>query len=185
MNNLVFIVNRILSLVTVAGDILILLFIIFFLLKKLSLIKLLSRYSFHFALIVSLIATLGSLFYSEIAKFEPCRLCWYQRIIMYPQVILISLAIIKKDRHLADYLMALSAVGVLISSYHYYLQRGGQSIFPCSVVGYSASCSTRFIMEFGYITIPMMALTAFILIIILMVISKIKPSPRIIKSSRV
>src|SRR3990167_10490598 len=138
MNNLVFIVNRILSLVTVAGDILILLFIIFFLLKKLSLIKLLSRYSFHFALIVSLIATLGSLFYSEIAKFEPCRLCWYQRIIMYPQVILIALSLLRRDRNLSDYLIALSLIGVIISSYHYYLQQGGQSLFPCSVVGFSA-----------------------------------------------
>ncbi|OGG03613.1 hypothetical protein A2W14_03180 [Candidatus Gottesmanbacteria bacterium RBG_16_37_8] len=137
-----------------------------------------AHYSFHFALIISLIATLGSLFYSEIAKYEPCRLCWYQRILMYPQVILLTLAIIKKERHLSDYLMALSLPGFIIASYHYYLQRGGQSIFPCSVVGFSQSCSTRFVMELGFITIPFMAATAFLLIIILMLISKFSRSPK-------
>ena len=182
MNQSVFVVNRFLSLLTVLGDIFIIFFLLlffFFLIrgklksvKKISFLKFLSRFSFHFALIVALLATLGSLFYSEIAKFTPCTLCWYQRILMYPKVILISLAMIKKDRHIADYLSTMSLTGASISLYHYYLQRGGKSLFPCSVVGYSASCTENFVMEFNYITIPVMAATAFGLIIVLMIISK-------------
>src|SRR3972149_8131761 len=132
--------------------------------------KILLKYSFHLALIVSLTATLGSLFYSEIAGFEPCKLCWFQRILMYPMPLLLSLAIWKKDKSINDYLITLSGIGIVIAFYHYYLQRGGQSILPCSTIGYSVSCSNSFVMELGYITIPLMAATAFLLIIVLMLV---------------
>jgi len=182
MNQSVFLVNRILAILTVFGQVIGISFLVIFLFyflnkKKLKFVKnsifrKIVKYSYHLALIVSLTATLGSLFYSEIAGFEPCKLCWFQRILMYPQVILISLAMIKKDRHIADYLSTMSLTGASISLYHYYLQRGGKSLFPCSVVGYSASCTENFVMEFNYITIPVMAATAFGLIIVLMIISK-------------
>lgn len=113
---------------------------------------------------VALTATLGSLFYSEVAGFEPCKLCWYQRVLMYPQVILLGIAIIRNDPAVNKYIYALCGIGTVIAGYHYFLQRTKIEILPCSAVGYSASCSNVFTMQFGYITIPLMALTAFIAI---------------------
>lgn len=134
--------------------------------------KVVTKNALRLALIVALTATGGSLFYSDIAGFEPCKLCWIQRIFMYPLVVLFTLGMLKKDRDIADYGLALSIIGAPIALYHYYLQRGGNPFVPCSTVGYSVSCAKTFVMSYGYITIPMMALTAFILIIILLGMSK-------------
>jgi disulfide bond formation protein DsbB len=116
----------------------------------------------------------GSLFYSEVAKYTPCLLCWWQRIFMYPQTLLIAMGIMKNDKNAADYSIGLSAVGAIISTYHYYIQLGGKSFFSCAQVGFSSECSERFSLEFGYVSIPMMALSAFVAIMILMIISKKK-----------
>lgn len=133
-----------------------------------------------FAWIISIIAMSGSLFYSEVAGYEPCKLCWFQRICMYPFVLLFGISLLKKDNKIVDYALGLSGVGAVIAVYHYYLQLGGSSFFPCSAVGYSVSCSQRFVLEFGYITIPMMALTGFLMIIVLMIIKKIQETKKII-----
>lgn len=125
------------------------------------------------AFIVSVFAMLGSLFYSEIAGYEPCKLCWFQRIFMYPQTILLGIALWRKDFQIALCGLVLSAIGAIIAGYHYVMQIGVVPSLPCSVVGYSVSCSQRFVLQFGYITIPMMALTAFLLIIIFLVFHKL------------
>lgn len=91
---------------------------------------------------------------------------------MYPQVLLIGLGIVKKDKDVADYAMGFSLVGAAIAAYHYYVQLGGNKLIPCPTVGYSVDCAKRFSLEFGYITIPMMALSAFVAIFLLMVLSK-------------
>ena len=93
---------------------------------------------------------------------------------MYPQVILLGMAWLKKDYGIILYSLALSVIGALIAGYHYLLQIGLVPSVNCSAVGYSISCSQRFVMQFGYITIPMMSLTAFLLIIIFMAILKKK-----------
>ena len=113
---------------------------------------------------VSLAAISGSLFYSEVAKYAPCVLCWYQRIFMYPQPILFLLAIIKKEKSILPYAFALSIIGGAIAFFHYYGQIAKESILPCSALGYSASCAEKFVLQYGYITIPMMAFSAFLLI---------------------
>ena len=128
--------------------------------------------SFLFAFIVALTATAGSLFYSEIAGFTPCTLCWYQRILMYPQVFLFGVALWKNEYKTADYHIVLSILGALIAGYHYLLQIGVLPELPCSAVGFSVSCAERFTMNLGYITIPLMSLTAFLLIILLMAVKK-------------
>ncbi|OGG04415.1 hypothetical protein A2Z33_05410 [Candidatus Gottesmanbacteria bacterium RBG_16_52_11] len=128
------------------------------------------------ALTVVLTATSGSLFYSEVLKYNPCLLCWYQRIFMYPQTVLLGLGILKNDRHVADYSLAFSLIGGIIAAFHYWGQVSASSILPCPVVGFSASCSQRFSLEYGYITIPMMSLTAFTLIGALMVIYRLRKS---------
>ena len=120
------------------------------------------------AFTAALLATLGSLTYSEILGYEPCKLCWIQRILMYPQVLILGLAVWgrhKRSRALLDASLILSAVGTLVALYRYLLQLGVAPALPCAAVGYSVSCSQRFVMEFGYITIPLMALSAFLFIL--------------------
>lgn len=119
------------------------------------------------AYVVALIATLGSLTYSDVAGYTPCKLCWYQRILMYPQVFLYLTAMMIKDKVIAYYGIVLSVIGALLAGYHYLLQVGILETTSCSTVGFSISCSENFGTTFGYITIPMMALSAFGLIIVI------------------
>lgn len=123
-----------------------------------------------FAFIISLTGTFGSLFLSEIAGFTPCKLCWFQRIFMYPLPFIIGVSIFKKKREVESYVKPLSLAGLLIAAYHYYIQLNPQPLVPCSTVGFSVSCSDRFVTHFGYITIPFMSLTAFFMISALMII---------------
>lgn len=163
------IVNSILSiLVTLAEIVSAVLLLSLFVSKKAT--KFFGKYALQLAFLVALTATLGSLFYSDIAGYEPCKLCWYQRIFMYPQTILIGLALWKKDKSITRYSIVLSVIGGIIALYHYLLQIGIVNSLPCSAVGYSASCSQRFVLTYGYVTIPMMALSGFLLILILMII---------------
>lgn len=115
---------------------------------------------------IALIATLGSLFYSEIAGYNPCTFCWYQRIFMYPQIVLLGLAFWIKDQKIYWYSLGLSIIGFLLAFYHYLLQLGVVQSSSCSAVGYSESCSKVFVLQFGYITIPLMAVTAFAMMIL-------------------
>jgi disulfide bond formation protein DsbB len=115
---------------------------------------------------VSLIATLGSLFFSEIMKFIPCDLCWFQRIFMYPQVILLGMAFVRKDFNMARYSLVLSIIGGTISTYHYLIQKVPffkENAPSCGIV----PCTGQYINWLGFITIPFLALTAFILITLL------------------
>lgn len=136
-------------------------------------IRFFGKYALLFGFIVALVSMFGSLFYSEIAKYTPCVLCWYQRILIYPQVLLLGLAFVKKDTHIAFYSIVMSILGAGIALYHYLMQINviGE-ILPCSTVGYSVSCAEKFGMTFGYITIPMMALSAYLLILMLMLVYK-------------
>lgn len=168
-------INQILSVSVIAGQvifILLLVLLFFYWRRRKVFLDFIANNAYLFAFIIALTAMSGSLFYSEIAGFTPCILCWYQRILMYPQVILLAVALWKGDRKTADYHIVLSAIGAFIAAYHYLLQIGVLPELPCSATGFSVSCAQKFVMNFGYITIPMMALAAFLLIIILMVIQK-------------
>ncbi|KMY53139.1 disulfide bond formation protein DsbB [Bacillus sp. FJAT-27231] len=113
----------------------------------------------------SFIAMLGSLYFSEVMKYEPCELCWYQRILMYPLVLILGLAIIKKDETAARYSLTLSAVGGCISLYHYAIQKIDFFTDTAPACG-RVPCTGMYINWFGFITIPFLALTAFIIIFI-------------------
>jgi disulfide bond formation protein DsbB len=121
------------------------------------------------AWVISLIATLGSLYFSEILKFIPCHLCWFQRIFMYPQVVLLGIAVIRKEYGIARYSLALSVIGGTISLYHYLLQKvpffQSHSI-SCGRI----PCTGQYINWLGFITIPFLALVAFVLISVLSII---------------
>lgn len=115
------------------------------------------------AFIASFLSMIGSLIYSNVIGYAPCTLCWYQRIFMYPQVFLMAIAIWKKDQGMKLYGFILSVIGAIIALYHYFGQIGLTTL-PCPAIGYSVSCSQTFVLQYGYITIPMMAFSAFILI---------------------
>ncbi len=134
--------------------------------------RFLGRNGVLLAFLYAAVSAAMSLVYSEVIGFDPCKLCWLQRIFMYPQVVLLGIAAYKKDPDVADYSIGLSLVGGLIAVYHTYIQLGGSPLIPCSRVGYIPRCSQRYVFEFGYITIPVMALTAFVMLIILMAIVK-------------
>ncbi len=112
------------------------------------------------------VAMAGSLFFSEVMNLPPCVLCWYQRIAMYPIVVLTAIGIIRNDRNTYISVLALSIPGLLISIYHnlLYWKILPESIAPCTA---GVSCTTKFFEWFGFITIPLMALTAFTIITIL------------------
>ncbi len=129
-------------------------------------LKLIGNRGIVWAFIVALTATLGSLFYSEIAGYDPCKLCWFQRIFMYPQVVLMGLALWRERRDVKPYSVALAIIGAPIALYHYIVQVLPSAPVACSTVGYSASCSDKFVLTFGYISIPVMAFTAFLLIVL-------------------
>jgi disulfide bond formation protein DsbB len=122
------------------------------------------------AFIISLTAMLGSLYFSEVRGFAPCLLCWYQRVFMYPLPFIFGVALYKKTRDVVYYAMPLAVIGGLIAAYHYYLQVNPNPLAPCAAIGFAVSCSDRFTTNFGYITIPWMSLSAFVLITVLLVI---------------
>src|SRR5690625_3653058 len=113
----------------------------------------------------SLLATMGSLFYSEIIGYVPCDLCWIQRIFMYPLVIIYGLALIKKDTKIALPGIILSGIGLCISIYHYSLQKVP---FMQNAGGFCGEipCNLQYVNYFGFITIPFLAGIAFIVIFI-------------------
>ncbi|QTD42863.1 disulfide oxidoreductase [Sporosarcina sp. Te-1] len=118
-----------------------------------------------FIFTVSLIATLGSLYYSEIKGFTPCTLCWYQRILMYPLVLISGIAIVQKNARIALTTAVFSIIGAGTSLYHYSIQKLSflQSTAPaCGNV----PCTGQYVNYLGFITIPFMALIAFLLIFI-------------------
>jgi disulfide bond formation protein DsbB len=118
---------------------------------------------------IALIATLGSLYFSEVLKFIPCGLCWFQRIFMYPQVILLGLAVIRKEYGIARYSLALSVIGGSISLYHYLIQK--VPFFQSHAISCGRiSCTGQYINWLGFITIPFLALIAFVLISVLSMI---------------
>jgi disulfide bond formation protein DsbB len=120
------------------------------------------------AWVIALTATLGSLYFSELAKFVPCHLCWYQRIAMYPMAVILLVGALRRDvRAAVQYAFVFPIVGGLISIYHIYLEEN-PSAQPagCKVGG--TTCATKWIDKFSYITIPVLALTAFAAILTLL-----------------
>jgi len=164
--DIVDIADNLFSFLTIVAQILVVAIVIAVVTKNEKLEKLIGDKALLLAFLVALVSTLGSLFYSEIAGYDPCKLCWIQRILMYPQALLLGsvlfwkrgLEIISKNSFI------LSVVGAAIAGYHYLLQIGVTESASCGLVGYSSSCSQVFVMNWGYITIPMMALSGFLLI---------------------
>ena len=118
-------------------------------------------------LAVAAVAMASSLYYSEIADFTPCELCWFQRIAMYPLAVLLLVAIATRARLDSRYIVALAGVGLAISIYHYQLQLFPDQAQTCS--GQVVSCTVKFVEEFGFVSIPFMAGAGFLTILLLQV----------------
>src|SRR5438046_1262732 len=130
--------TQIFSLLTIVCQVTVVILILAVFIKTAMTRKVLTFFAKHalrISFLVALVATLGSLFYSEIAHFEPCKLCWYQRILMYPQSLLLAIAYGKKDKNIGIYSIVLSSLGIVIALYHYLLQIGTiGEILPCTTV---------------------------------------------------
>jgi disulfide bond formation protein DsbB len=120
---------------------------------------------------IASVSTLGSLFFSEIMEFAPCALCWYQRVFMFPLVILFLVALFPFDKSIIKYALPLAIAGWGFALYHYLLYSGfiPESIQPCSQ---GVSCSETYLDLFGFLTIPMLSLMSFSTIIVLLVVLK-------------
>lgn len=160
------------SFLTVLADIVaVLLFIVFITpLKEMGtgekITRWVGKHSIWLAFTVCVASLAGSIFYSGIAGFAPCELCWWQRIFLYPQAILLAIAYFTDDEHIHKYSIALSSCGFVIAAYNVWLQFGGEGIAPCAATG--VSCSFRYFLQYGYITLPTMSLTAFGLLLVVM-----------------
>ena len=106
---------------------------------------------------IATVTTLGSLYYSEIAGYPPCTLCWYQRIAIYPQVIILGVAAWRQDRRVVVPSGILATIGLALSSWHIFLERNPALAGPCDPTN---PCTLKWVEEFGFLTIPTMAFIA-------------------------
>lgn len=107
---------------------------------------------------------LGSLYFSEVVNYVPCRLCWYQRIMMYPLAIILIIASLRRDSKIGWYAAPLATIGASISTYHWFLER-----FPnldAGVCDVQVPCEFVWFENFGFVTLPFMAFTGFLAVIV-------------------
>jgi len=131
---------------------------------------LLGSWALWLGFIFALTASAFTLYYSEVLGIEPCSLCWWQRIFLYPQVIMFGIALYKRDLSVITYSIALSLLGVAFAIYNHALQVLPSGTLPCPAQG--VSCAQRFVFEFGYITFPMMSLSLFAFLVVLMLFAR-------------
>lgn len=129
------------------------------------------QYALFISWVIALVAMLGSLYFSEIRQFAPCTMCWYQRICMYPLVLILGIGSFQNDFNVKKIALPLSIIGLLISTWHYLEQKvpGFAEIKPCTQ---GVPCSSEYINVFGFITIPFLAGTAFLLISLILIFTK-------------
>lgn len=119
--------------------------------------------SFYLAWGISLLAAFTSLFFSEILGYAPCTLCWYQRIFMYPLVLILPIGIVSRDRNLSKYLIAFSVLGVIVSGYHSLIYHNiiSETFKVCTA---ELSCKTKQFELFNFLSIPVMSFISFIVL---------------------
>jgi hypothetical protein len=123
---------------------------------------------------IAFVASGGSLFLSEVAGYLPCTLCWYQRIAMYPLVVILGVATWRRDRQVWRTAVPLAAIGLVIAIWHVVIERRPALGGVCDPV---APCSLRWVEEFGLLTLPMMAGIGFLAIIALTLAARPQPRP--------
>lgn len=121
--------------------------------------------------VIVAVSTAGSLFFSHVMEFAPCVLCWYQRIFLFPLVLILAAGLFPLDRKVVKYSLPLAAAGLLTAVYHNLLYAGfiPKSIRPCAK---GVSCTEEYISLFGFLSIPMMSLLAFAAVTALLILLK-------------
>ena len=132
--------------------------------------SLLQGHELWLTFVVAAVATGGSLFFSEVANFVPCELCWFQRICMYPLTLTLLVAL-ARDRRAARYFLPLPLAGAGVAVYHLLVENHVIEQTQSCQISAPGGCATRWIEEFGYVTIPTLALTAFLLAFILLLLA--------------
>ena len=125
----------------------------------------------YLAWLVALVATVGSLYFSEVRHFVPCALCWFQRVFMYPLALLLGLASLRRDKGVVPYALILSVIGGGFSVYHL-LEQNVPNFRPPAMCNAGVPCSAKYINWLGFISIPVLALTAFALITALLLVGR-------------
>lgn len=171
-------INHVLGLGTLALQIVAVVFLVVFLIRKQSagwrtdlndVGEFLGAWGLWIGFLLTFSGLVLSLFYSEVLGIAPCGLCWVMRIFMYSQVVLFAVALWKHDRGIADYSIALSVFGIAVGLYQHYLQMGGTDVLPCpATLTEATDCASRFLFELGYITFPLMGVSLFALLIVVM-----------------
>ncbi|MFM7534429.1 MAG: disulfide oxidoreductase [Acidimicrobiales bacterium] len=125
-------------------------------------LRALRPFALWFAWAVAVAATAGSLYFSEVAHYVPCRLCWFQRIAMYPLAVLLGIAALRRDAGVWRYAVAFPAAGAAVSGYHYLIERGVLTEGgACEIAN---PCNLIWFERFGFVTLPLMALAGFVAI---------------------
>jgi disulfide bond formation protein DsbB len=121
------------------------------------------RLLLRLAFLAAIFGTVGSLFFSEVLRFPPCTLCWYQRIFLFPLVAILGTAIWTEDSGYAKYALPLACIGLLISVYHNLIYYGliSEALSPCTQ---NLSCSAKQLELFGFVTIPLLSLICFLVL---------------------
>lgn len=128
------------------------------------------------AWLVTAVATAGSLFFSYVMGFAPCVLCWYQRICLFPLVLILAAGLFPLDRSVVRYALPLTLVGWLIAGYHNLVYAGvvPESLQPCTS---GVSCSEEYLELFGFLSIPMLSLIGFTAVAALLILFHRRSSP--------
>jgi len=123
--------------------------------------------------LVAAVTTAGSLYYSEVAHFTPCPLCWYQRIALYPMAVILLVAAVRRDLPSRWYVLPQLIIGAVIAGYHTQLQAFPDHGSPFCTT--TEPCTTRYVWEFGFVSLPFMALAAFAFLITMVIIAPMGP----------
>jgi disulfide bond formation protein DsbB/mono/diheme cytochrome c family protein len=131
----------------------------------------LERSSLYIALLAAWVAMVGSLYFSEVAHYIPCTLCWYQRILMYPQTLILAIGLLRRDENTPLLVLPFSLLGIGVSTYHVLLEKTDwfSSAATCQA---GVPCTVLWINWFGFLTIPFLALIAFLIITVMSIIAR-------------
>lgn len=160
MSNFTVIFNHVLGVATLLGQIALLAMLVLYFSKKNIVSKFFAEYALNFTVLVMGTGVFLSLFYSEVLGILPCNLCWYQRIFIYSSLLIGAVGLWKKDKKILEYISVLMVLCLIVGVYNYYIQWGGAPIIPCAAGTGVSQCADKSVLEFGYITIPLMSVTS-------------------------
>ncbi len=171
---MIFIFNKVVALGTIAMQIVFLYLLAYYLVNRKDandvVINWLQKFGVKISLALVFFGAILTLVYSEVVGYPACYLCWIQRGFIYPQIIFLAVALWMQKRWAVAVSLIFSVMGMTVAIYHNFISVTGTGD-KCNAFGNGVSCSVRYVYEFGYITIPMMSLTIFLLLTLLLSIS--------------